>query len=93
MKGQSSFVPSKKLILHFDIQSILTIPSPHPDLFVKILSFRSTNFAHHGSGDVSKRHPKRILTKSLDGRLQLTLSVPNAQRLNSYPTKNMLRNM
>ena len=58
MKAQTSFTPSKKLILHFDISQVLTLPAQNPDLYVPQLSLRSTNCVPIGSGVGYRKTPK-----------------------------------
>ena len=63
MKAQTSFVPNKKLILHFDVNSLLTLPTRTPDLFVLVHLSRSMNFALVGFGVNCKKMLKMILIR------------------------------
>jgi len=64
------FVPNKKLIIHFDVDSVLRINHPNKDLYVNISSYiRFMSYALNGYGENYKKPVNKILIKLLDGKL------------------------
>lgn len=65
MKGnQQQFVPNKKLILHFDVDGVLRLPSrKNKDLYVSNSWFRFTTYVRDGCGVNWRRIANKIPTK------------------------------
>jgi len=76
MKANTSFTPNKKLILHFDVDSVLKLPTNQDkDYLVSQPLFRFTISAPAGFGVNSRKMTKLTLIKSQGGKLLSILSV------------------
>ena len=51
MKAQTAFVPNKKLILHFDVNDVITLSQTNFDLYVPKSTSRFMNFVQDGFGE------------------------------------------
>lgn len=64
MKAPAPTVLNKKLILHFDVDQVLRLPSSvDKDLFVMYFSLRFMTYVPHGSGVGYKKTAKKTLRK------------------------------
>ena len=70
--NQQQFVPNKKLIIHFDIDGVLRLPSrKNKDLYVLMLfKIRCMIYVQVGCGENWKKIVSKMLLKLQDGNWQ-----------------------